>query len=266
MSASLIYSLSALAALIPATLVTLRRGDTRGALYWLLLAVAIAGPGLWVLSQLSGSWQTGFSTALWLTIAASVAVFALIAMASRSAWRLTPLLLPYMFILGVVATIWQQAAGRPIAADAPEAWLGVHIAVSVLTYALLTVAAVAGLAVLLSERALKRKSPTALTRLLPAVADSETLQVRLLIASESVLALGLATGMATLYLEAGTLVEVSHKTVFAVLAFVVIGLLLLAHYRSGIRGRRAARIALVAYLFLTLGYPGVKFVADVLTA
>jgi ABC-type uncharacterized transport system permease subunit len=36
------------------------------------------------------------------------------------------------------------------------------------------------------------------------------------------------------------------------------------HYRSGLRGRRAARVVLVAYLLLTLAYPGVKFVTDVL--
>jgi ABC-type uncharacterized transport system permease subunit len=44
----------------------------------------------------------------------------------------------------------------------------------------------------------------------------------------------------------------------------VIGILLLARYRNGIRGRRAARLALLAYLLLTLAYPGVKFVTDVL--
>jgi ABC-type uncharacterized transport system permease subunit len=42
--------------------------------------------------------------------------------------------------------------------------------------------------------------------------------------------------------------------------------LLVAHYRSGMRGRRAARVVLLAYLLLTLGYPGVKFVTDVLMA
>ena len=33
-----------------------------------------------------------------------------------------------------------------------------------------------------------------------------------------------------------------------------------------IRGRRAARIVLLAYLLLTLAYPGVKFVTDVILA
>lgn len=264
MPASMIYSLSALAALVPATLLALRRSDGRDAGFWLLLAVAVAGPTVWVLAQFSDTWRTGFSTALWLTVAASMGVFALVAAVAREAWKLTPLLLPYLFLIGAVATIWQQVPGRPIAEGAPAVWLNLHIAVSVLTYALLTVAAIAGLGVLLSERALKRKRPTALTRRLPSVADSERLQVGLLAVSELVLALGLLSGMATLYVETGAIFVASHKAIFAVLAFVVIGLLLAAHYFTGVRGRRGARFVLVAYLCLTLGYPGVKFVTDVL--
>jgi ABC-type uncharacterized transport system permease subunit len=54
-----------------------------------------------------------------------------------------------------------------------------------------------------------------------------------------------------------------HKTVLTITAFVVIGGLLAAHYKTGLRGRQAARIVLLAYLLLTLGYPGVKFITDV---
>jgi ABC-type uncharacterized transport system permease subunit len=34
--------------------------------------------------------------------------------------------------------------------------------------------------------------------------------------------------------------------------------------RTGVRGRQSARYVLLAYLLLTLGFPGVKFVTDVL--
>jgi ABC-type uncharacterized transport system permease subunit len=40
--------------------------------------------------------------------------------------------------------------------------------------------------------------------------------------------------------------------------------LLLVHRRGGISGRRAARYVLFTYLLLTLAYPGVKFVTDVI--
>ena len=48
------------------------------------------------------------------------------------------------------------------------------------------------------------------------------------------------------------------------LTFLVIVVLLFAHGRTGLRGRRASRLILLAYLLLTLAYPGVKFVTDVL--
>ncbi|MHA1538526.1 MAG: cytochrome C assembly family protein [Alphaproteobacteria bacterium] len=261
----LIFGISALASLIPAWLYVVRGGG-RTPVYWLLLAVALAGPGAWATVQLTGHWQTGFSTALWLTVAASVLVFACLAVATRSAWRLTPLLVPYLAVLGGLAMIWQASPGQPLSGEAPQSWLAAHIIVSVLTYALITIGAVAGLAVLLQERALKARRPTGFTHRLPAIAEAERLEIRLLLAGEVVLGAGLLTGIATLYAGSGAVIVPDHKTIFAIVAFVVIALLLLLRHFLGIRGRRAARLALAGYLFITLAYPGVKFVTDVLIA
>ncbi len=264
MSENLLFGLSTVAAMAPAAILPWRREAGRDALYWLLLAVAVAGPLAWVASQMSGVWLTGLSATLWVTVAASMALFAAIAVISPEAWRLTALLAPYMICIGLLAIVWQQAPGKPIAEAAPSGWIQVHILVSVTTYALVTIAAVAALAAFLQDRALKTKRPTALSRHLPSVADAESLLVRLLVLGEIVLALGLATGMATQYGETGSLLAFNHKTVLTLTAFAVIGALLAAHYRSGVRGRMASRVVLLAYLLLTLGYPGVKFVTDVL--
>jgi ABC-type uncharacterized transport system permease subunit len=172
-----------------------------------------------------------------------------------------------MLVLGIIATIWQRVPGQPlIAGNAEGAWVSVHIAIAVTTYALVTIAAIAALAAFLQERALKRKRPNDLTRLLPSIADCDRLLVGLLQVGESVLALGLVTGMAVQYRETGQIMVLNHKTILTIAAFVVIGGLLICHYGSGVRGRLAARIVLLAYLLLTLGYPGVKFVTDVLMA
>ncbi len=88
----------------------------------------------------------------------------------------------------------------------------------------------------------------------------------LLVASESILGLGLLTGMATEYFVSGRMLVFDHKTLFSLLAFALIGALLAVNARSGIGGRRVARFVLLAYLLLTLAYPGVKFVTDVLLA
>jgi ABC-type uncharacterized transport system permease subunit len=136
--------------------------------------------------------------------------------------------------------------------------------VSVLTYGLLTIGAMAGLAVMLQERALKLKRPGRLTRILPSVADGERIQVALLTAGAAILGCGLLSGMAAQFFESGHLIEFTHKIALSVLTFVTIVVLLAVHIRTGIRGRRAARYILVAYLLITLAYPGVKFVTDVI--
>jgi ABC-type uncharacterized transport system permease subunit len=182
----------------------------------------------------------------------------------RHAWRLAPILLPYLVLLALLATIWIHAPAKPLLGQAPPAWIVLHIAASVITYVLLTLAAIAGAAVVLQERALRHRRRHRLTERLPSVADAERLELGLLLAAEIVLGLGIMTGMGTQYFTRGVVLTFDHKTVLTLFAFLVIGLLLGAHYRVGLRGRRAARLVLTGYLLVTLGYPGVKFVTDVL--
>ncbi len=275
MTQHLIFGLAALVSLLPSALFALKQGgvsrgaDGRSAAYWITLAVAVAGPLVWVVVQSADAWHTGLSMALWVTIAASMVTFAVIVLLVPTAWRLTPLITLYMALLALLALVWQQAPEtRPLAIEAisggATGWVEAHILVSVVTYALVTIGAVAALAAFLQEKALKNKKPTALSRLLPSVSESEGLMVKLLALGEIVLALGMATGMATQYRETGALIVWDHKTILSLASFVIIAVLLIAHFVSGVRGRLVTRIVLVAYLLLTLGYPGVKFVTDVL--
>lgn len=256
----------ALVALALPGLVRFRRNDTCDALFYAVLALAVVGPASWVLVRVGKAWDAGFALSLWLSIAATMALFLVLAAMTRQAWRLTPLLVPWVLGLGAIGLMWERAPGLPVPGHVPAPWLDIHIVSAVCTYGLLTIAAVAGAAVLLQERALKAKRPNGFTHLLPAIAESEGLEVGLLAAAEAVLALGVATGMAAEHFRHAALLPFDHKTVLSLAAFAVIGAVLLARRRYGIRGRRAARWVLVAYLLLTLAYPGVKFVTDVLLA
>lgn len=263
MTENTLFSLSAIVAVVPSALLPFRRNHDRDLVFWLVLVAAVMGPLAWVLASLGGLWRTDLSMTLWVTVAASMTLFAAAAAVAREAWRLTPLVSLYMVALAILATVWGQAPVKPLAA-APGGWVVVHIIVAVITYALVTIAAVAALAAFLQDRALKLKHPTMLTGMLPSVVDCEELLVRLLVLGEIVLAVGLMSGMALEFRESGHLLKVDHKTVLTIASFAVIGGLLIAHYKTGLRGRMAARIVLLAYLLLTLGYPGVKFVTDVL--
>ena len=264
---ALTLSFAATIAMLPAALRPLRRTDAgRDALFWWLLGVAVVGPVADVAVELSGGWHTGLSATLWVTVAASALLFAGLSVGIREAWRLTPLMLGYLIVLAVIATAWTLAPASARVAIPVGTWLLVHIVLSVAAYALATGAAVAGVAVFLQERALKAKRPTRLTAILPSIADAERLQIGLLAAACVVLGVDILSGMAVELVSSGRLMEFSHKTLLTVLAFAVIAGLLVLHHRTGMRGRRAARLVLLAYLLLTLGYPGVKFVTDVLMA
>ena len=261
-----LFNLAAIVAMIPSSFLALRRDIARDGLFWLFLGAALLGPVIWMLVKISSAWQTDLSTSLWATIAASMLIFAVTAAVTREAWRLISIFSPYMVALGIIAAIWGQVSHQPLDIGNVSGWIATHILVSVATYGLVTVAAVAALAATLQERALKSKKSNTFIRGLPSVADCDHLGMRLLLVSEVVLALGLATGMALLYRDTGQLLALDHKTILTVATFLLIGALLIAHFRTGLRGRKAARFVLLAYLMLTLGYPGVKFVTDVLLA
>lgn len=263
MTASTFLSISALFALVPATVAAWRGIGSRSALFWLLTAVAAAGPFVLIAVRFGGVWSTGLSETLWVTVLASVLLFALVAGMSREGWRLSPLLFPYLMLLGIIAAIWEQAPRGPMPEALRDGWILFHVVIAVLTYGLLTLAAIAGLAVLTREHGMRARRRSTLSDLLPSVADAERLEVGLLVASEVVLGLGLLTGMGLQLLATGKLLAFDHKTLLTLGGFVVIGGLLFAHYRTGLRGRKAARVLLVAYLLVTLGFPGVKFVQDV---
>ena len=78
------------------------------------------------------------------------------------------------------------------------------------------------------------------------------------------LLLALATGAANEFLVAGQALVFSHKILLSFLGFGVVLVLLVLHHRTGLRGRKAARWLLTGYLLLTLAYPGVKFVREIL--
>jgi ABC-type uncharacterized transport system permease subunit len=82
--------------------------------------------------------------------------------------------------------------------------------------------------------------------------------------SALVLSIGLLTGITVHFTQTGSLFHLTHKTLLSVGTFGISLTLLVARKVIGLRGIKAARWALLAYLTLTLAYPGVKFVTDIL--
>jgi len=99
---------------------------------------------------------------------------------------------------------------------------------------------------------------------LPPLLTLERLVFILIGAAFTVLTVTLAFGM--VYSEAflGRAMRFEHKTVFVILSWLVFGLLLIGRWRYGWRGRTALRWTLAGFVLLMLGYPGSRFVLEVL--
>ena len=262
-------AIAALLALLPLGAVAWRGLDGRTVVFWPVLLVALAGTAALLGVESRRGWPTGFADALWLSVAACLAVYAMLSVFSREGRRLAIFLVPFLLASGLIGTFWLTGGDGPegrrvLRPEVASIWVAIHVGASLATYALVTLAAGAGIAILVQERAIKRKAKGALSARLPSVAACESLEVYLLIAAAVVLGAGIATGMAWSYQRGGALVPLDHKTVLAMLAFAVIVTVLALHRLTGLRGRSAARWVLGASLALILAYPGVKFVSEVL--
>ncbi|WP_419901561.1 cytochrome C assembly family protein [Kiloniella sp.] len=263
---TIFWGVIALVSMVPAILINWLGTNTRAS--WLgrgALLLALAGPSFVTMIHFGCQWDSGVSISLWVTISFSLLLFLCFSLLVKDFEKLALLLLPYLFVLGIFALLWEGQSGNHSFNTEPDLWLVLHIMASIITYALCTLAAISAFAVLLRERSLKAKKVEGrFIEKLPAVYVADRFQVSLLSMAEILLGLGILTGIARQYSSYGSFIEFDHKTLLALIAFVVIALLLLLHSFIGIRGKNAVRIVLAVYLLMTLSYPGVKFVSDVL--
>lgn len=259
-----LLSLTAILALVPGAVLPFKGSGQRDTLFWLFLGVAIAGPLLWVILAFGPGWRTGLTPALWLAVSTILFFFGIISCVSKEAYRLSALLFPYLSLMGLLATAAIGKLGEPLVGVAPAWWVYLHIAFSLATYAVLTLSAIAAVSTFLQDRALKNKKATNFTRALPNLSAGETLELRLLALTACILGIGLITGMAVQYFDTGDLLVVNHKILLSFATFMIVIVLLWVRHKTGLRGRKAARLVLLSYLLLTFAYPGVKFVTNVL--
>jgi ABC-type uncharacterized transport system permease subunit len=264
MSTIPIAAIAAVFALLPISILACKGRLERNMLGWLLLAAAVVGGSLPAIVELQSGWRAGLAASLHVTAAAILVVFAAAVVLNAAALRLAALVGPYVLLLILLGWLASAFEVEPPVPPAPDAWLAGHVLLAVGAYAALTLAALAACAVLLEERAFKARTDSWATRVLPPLAETEVLQNALLKLAAILLLLGLATGAANEFLTAGQALVFSHKILFSFLGFGVVLILLILHHRTGLRGRKAARWLLSGYLLLTLAYPGVKFVREIL--
>jgi len=250
------------AALLPVCILSFQKMRDEVILFYLLIfATLISGISFYYIWH--HQWERSFSSTISATVFGSCLIYIIFSFLEPVAKKLVSLVSFYMIYLAILAAISNvgEFQGQAIIENS---WLILHILFAVLTYALLTLAAITALAVAIKERSLKQKIRSRISDMLPSVYDSNHLQFLFMAFAEFLLGVNLITGIAVNVLYHDTWFTLDHKTSLTTIAFFAIAILLFMHRKLGLRGKRAAHWILLSYLLVTLGYPGVKFVTDIL--
>lgn len=138
-----------------------------------------------------------------------------------------------------------------------------HLLIALLAYSLFTIAALHAVLMAIVEKRLHSAVQPGVMAHLPPLLTLESLLFRIIGAGFVLLTLTLASGM--LFSEAlfHKPMQFNHKTVFAILSWLVFAALLGGRRLWGWRGRIAVRWTLVGFAMLVLAYIGSKFVLEI---
>jgi ABC-type uncharacterized transport system permease subunit len=142
-----------------------------------------------------------------------------------------------------------------------------HTVLAVLAYGLFTMAALHALLMTVLERRLhghaRAGSLGGALSALPPLLSMEIVLFRLIAVGFVLLTLTLATGIVYSETIFGQAMKFNHKTVFAIVSWLIFAALLAGRYFYGWRGRVALRWTLAGFLTLLLAYVGSRFVMEV---
>lgn len=139
-----------------------------------------------------------------------------------------------------------------------------HLFAAMLAYSLFTLAALHALLMAVAERHLHRGRLSPLLADLPPLLTMEAMLFRLVHVAFLLLTLTLVSGIFFSEDLFGRALRFDHKTVFAILSWLIFAALLLGRHLRGWRGRIALRWTLTGFAALLLAYVGSRFVLEVI--
>jgi ABC-type uncharacterized transport system permease subunit len=182
------------------------------------------------------------------------------------------LVLPLACVASVMPLIF---GGVHVLSYAAAPMFKLHFLIANIAYGLFAIAALHAILMLMVEKRLQNMRGTAPRHTsnswvsswldtLPPLLTLEKLLFRLISAGFVLLTLTLISGVAFNEQLVDKAFKLDHKTVFAILSWLMFGALLTARRVSGWRGRAALRWVLASFVALLLAYVGSRFVFEVL--
>ncbi|MBC7454221.1 MAG: cytochrome c biogenesis protein CcsA [Massilia sp.] len=238
----------------------------RGALIAAITAVAwlLHGAALWSDMRVPGGLRVGFaimlSAALWVSVLAywfENRNFALDG--------LRRLVMPCAACAAALPAVFPGSVFQ-LAGQSPA--FGWHIAVAILAYSTLTIAAFHAVLMALQDAYLHTRKAGAgwldgALDQLPALLTMEKLLFRLIGIGFILLSLTVLSGVVFSEQLFGAALKWDHKTVFALLSWILFAALLTGRRWRGWRGKTALRRTLAGFATLVLAYVGSRFVFEV---
>lgn len=231
------------------------------ALAWLFHGGALAGDMI-----APGTLRLGFAVILSATLWVSVAAY-WIENRNFSLDGLRVLMLPIAAIATLLPMIFPGSL-VPMQGKSPMfSW---HVAIAILAYSTLTVAAFHAVLMALQESKLHTLRPApangwfgATIERLPALLTMEKLLFRLIAFGFFLLTLTVGSGVLFSEQIFGTPLKWDHKTVFTLMSWALFGILLAGRKWRGWRGKTALSFTLTGFATLFLAYVGSRFVLEV---
>ena len=178
--------------------------------------------------------------------------------------RMEGLLLIGLPAAAVAAVLPALIPEHHILVNAGSAAFRLHFLVAMLAYSLFTLAALHALLMSAVEKNLHRGRLSPLLSGLPPLLTMEALLFRVIHVAFALLTLTLISGIAFSEDLFGKALTFNHKTVFAILSWLIFAGLLLGRHFRGWRGRIALRWTLAGFVALLLAYVGTRFVYEVI--
>lgn len=227
---------------------------------WLLAALACHGVTLVQEVFPDDGMRFGFSVALSLILWLAIALYWVESLYARMD-GLQMLGLPFAALCVLLPPVFP---GQHLLANAGSPVFRAHFLMAMLAYSLFTLAALHAVLMAIAERRLHRGRLTPLFAGLPPLLTMEALLFRLIHIAFLLLTLTLASGIIFSETLFGKALAFNHKTVFAIISWVIFAHLLAGRHFRGWRGRIALRWTLAGFVALLLAYVGSRFVLEVI--
>lgn len=224
------------------------------------LAMALHAAGLYGRVFSGESMQFSFALAVSMMLLLATLTYWLESFSSRTE-GLQPLVLPAAALGALLPMLFARSHALE---HATNLGFRIHFLSAMLAYGLFTLAALHALLMGFAEKRLHQRSLSRGLIALPPLMTMEALLFRMVWAAFALLSIAVGSGVFFSDEIYGRPLMLDHKTLFALVSWVLVAGLLIGRHYWGWRGRVAQRWLIAGFIALILAYVGSRFVAEVL--